>query len=107
MADGIDMAVFLSTLFAELTTGKVGEPALPIVCVTDCMSLFDAIKSNKLVTEKRLRIEMSGIKELVDSGTVKQIRWYDTKSQLADCLTKEGASLLLRKTVSEGVIHLK
>ena len=50
---------------------------------------------------------MSGIKELVDSGTVKQIRWYDTKSQLADCLTKEGASLLLRKTVSEGVIHLK
>ena len=57
MADGIDMAVFLSTLFAELTTGKVGEPALPIVCVTDCMSLFDAIKSNKLVTEKRLRIK--------------------------------------------------
>lgn len=55
MSEGIDNAIFLAT---ELN-------ALPLICVTDNHSLFDALKSTKQVTEKRLRLEISGIKELI------------------------------------------
>ncbi len=44
MSDGIDNAIFLATLFSELTTRNAGLNALPLVCVTDNHSLFDALK---------------------------------------------------------------
>jgi len=107
MADGIDTAIFLATLYAELTTGCPQPTVLPIVCVTDCHSLFDAVKSTKFVTDKRLRLEISSIKELIQCKQVGQILWSRTKEQLADCLTKKGASaFLLLKTLSDGVWQL-
>ncbi len=57
MSDGIDNAIFLTTLFSELTTGDT-EHAIPIICVTDNHSLVDALKSTKSVAEKRLRLEI-------------------------------------------------
>lgn len=53
MSDGIDNAMFLTTLYSELTTGKANLNKLPLFCVTDNHSLFDALKSTKQVTEKR------------------------------------------------------
>lgn len=108
LADGIDSAVFLATLYSEITTGGCLANNLPILCVTDNHSLFDALKSTKSVTEKRLRLEISSVKELIHSGTVQQILWSATKEQLADCLTKKGASALcLLKALSTGICNLK
>lgn len=102
MSDGIDNSIFLSILFSELTTGDA-EHAPPIICVTDNHSLADAIKSTKSVSEKRLRLEISSIKELVQTQRVERVLWYNTKEQLADCLTKKGASACqLLKALSEG-----
>ncbi|XP_062409954.1 uncharacterized protein LOC134100639 [Sardina pilchardus] len=108
LADGIDNAIFLSTLYSELTVGDCKHSGLPIVCVTDNQSLLDAVKSTKSVTEKRLRLEISNIKELLQSGTIQHIMWSATKEQLADCLTKKGTSaLVLLRALSEGVWRLK
>jgi len=104
MSDGIDNAMFLTTLYSELITGRVNPNKLPLICVTDNHSLFDALKSTKQVTEKRLRLEMSSIKELLQTKNIKEVCWSDAKSQLADCLTKKGASpLVLLKALDEGV----
>ncbi|KAE8287090.1 hypothetical protein D5F01_LYC15052 [Larimichthys crocea] len=71
-------------------------------------SLFDAVKSTKSVTEKRLRLKISSIKELINSGTIQRIMWSTTKEQLADCLTKKQTSLItLLRALSEGVWQLK
>lgn len=103
LGDGIDSAVFLTTLYSELNKGDCIRNNLPIVCVTDNHSLFDAVRSTKSVTEKRLRLEISSIKELINSGTIHQIMW-PTKEQLADCLTEKGTSeLALLRALSEGV----
>ena len=103
MSEAIDMSVFIATLYAELTKGKPDPKSLDILCVTDCKSLLDALKSSKFVLEKRLRIELSAIKEMIENGQLKDIQWCDTTKQLADCLTKCGASsLTLRKTLQEG-----
>ena len=59
MSDGMDNAVFLATLFSELTTGSAAPSVLPILCVTDNHSLFDALKSTKQVTEKSVALKNS------------------------------------------------
>ena len=73
-----------------------------MVCVTDNYSPVDAIKSTKSVTEKRLRLEISGIKELIQTKRIQHVLWSATKEQLADCLTKKGASSLLLLKAAEG-----
>ncbi|KAK6187111.1 hypothetical protein SNE40_005204 [Patella caerulea] len=105
LADGIDNAIFISTLFAELTTGDPNPLILPITCITDNKSLCEAVKSNKYVSEKRLRLEITNIKDLLKLGQIKQIVWSDTKRQLANCLTKNGASSVeLLNALETGVL---
>ena len=82
LADGVDSAVFLATLYSEITTGGCSCINVPIVCVIDNHSLLDALKSTKSVTEKRPRLEISSMKELIHSGNIWQILWSDTKEQL-------------------------
>ena len=73
MAERIDGAIFMSTLFTELTTGTTPAPdGLPLICMTDCKSLHDALKSTKKVGEKRLSLEISNISELLERGIVKE-----------------------------------
>ena len=67
MADVINTRVFLSTLYGELSSDK--NPALK--CITACYCLHDVVYSNKFVTEKRLRLEISSIKEMTERGNVK------------------------------------
>lgn len=108
LADGVDNCIFLSTLYMELTKG-VSQPSevLPITCVVDNHSLYDAIKSTKFVADKRLRLEISNIKELLKTKQVREVCWTNTKEQLADCLTKKGASPFgLLKALSQGVWHV-
>ena len=108
MSEAIGIAIFISTLFSELTTGKPDPHELPIICITDCKSLFEAVKSSKSVKEKRLRIEISGIKELMADGQIKEFRSCKDKMQLADCLTERGASpLFLRSILQQGMIDVQ
>ncbi|KAL5020643.1 hypothetical protein ScPMuIL_002273, partial [Solemya velum] len=101
-----DVLILQDVSFTEakkLTGGNTKATTIPIVCLTDNHSLYEAVKSTKSVADKRLRIELSSIKELISKKKVKGIRWLSTKCMLADCLTKKGASPLeLLKVVSEG-----
>ncbi|KAL2093504.1 hypothetical protein ACEWY4_010816 [Coilia grayii] len=102
MSEGIDNAIFLAMLFSELTSGCT-DHSPPIICVTDNHSLVDALKSTKSVSEKRLRLEISSIKELVQMQKIERVLWSNTKEQLADCLTKKGAPAhQLLKALSDG-----
>ena len=92
MADAVDNAVYISTLYSELMTGDPSDACVEISCLTDCKSLYEAVKSQKFVTEKRLRIEISGLKESLEKDVIHELKWISTKEQLADCLTKKGAS---------------
>ena len=91
MVDGIDLGAFLATLFCEVAYGVADPQLLPIKCIADCKSLLDAIKSNKLVSEKRLRLELSAIKENLSKGHVTHVKWVEANEQLVDCLTKHGS----------------
>lgn len=91
MSDVIDNTISLATLFSELTTVFSELIAPSFVCVTDNYSPFDALKSTQQVSEKRLWLDKSSIKELIQNKTIKTVLWSETKAQLADYLTKKGS----------------
>ncbi len=78
-----------------LNSGKVTQDILPVTCVTDNYSLADAVKSTKLVMEKQLNFGNKWHQKIIQSRGIRHILWSATKEQLADCLTKKGASALL------------
>ena len=69
-----------------------GTKSLPIEIYTDSKSLYDAIKSKKNVLEKRLRIDIATLGEVFERKIIKNIHNTSTKTNLANALTKKGAS---------------
>ena len=97
LLDGASTAVYLAKIIQEMS--DCGN--IPIKCFVDNRSLVDALSSYKLVDDRRLRIDISVLKDMLHNGELSEISWVDTSMQLADCLTKRGASFeRLRATVS-------
>lgn len=97
MADALDAAILIQAMWKEMIGSNV-----EIVGITDCRSLFDAVNSTKAVSDKRLRIEISMLREMQERGEM-ELSWTDTENQLADVLTKRGVnSLKLLRVLSTG-----
>ena len=56
-----------------------------------------------IVTEKHLRRDIGVIPETLKKSEISSVKWVEKKYQLADCLTKKGASTSnLLQVFSEG-----
>ena len=86
LLDAIDDNIWLTNILNEMLGLKIEIS----VFNTDNMSLVDAIHSTKPTEEKRLRVDIAGIKESVEKKEF-EIRWIKKEQQLADVLTKQGA----------------
>ena len=88
--EGIDMAIYLSNILSQIIYN--GKPnCIPVTLYVDNKSLFENVHSTKNVSEKRLRIDIAVMKELVDEKKLK-IKWVESKNQIADVLTKKGVN---------------
>ena len=72
MLDGMDSALYIAALLNKLIYHK-SEQKIPIYCVIDNKSLCEALTSNKCVTEKRLRIDISALKEAIKNSDIEHI----------------------------------
>ena len=52
------------------------------------VNFYDALKSKKTVTEKRLRIDIAILLELLELKIVTKLHCIDTRCQSANALTK-------------------
>lgn len=86
LQQGLEEAIYIRSLVSELLSCE-----LPIVAYVDNKSLVQAVYSTKQVDDRRLRIYIGSLKELLNNE-VKQIKWIPGFGQLANCLTKRGAS---------------
>jgi len=102
MANALEEAVYLREILQTSTATNV-----PITAISDNKSLVQAVASTSLVLEKRLRIEVSAIKELVELSNV-TLKWVPGSHQLADVLTKKGvtADSLLTVITTGNMIEL-
>ena len=97
LVDCAEAAVFIRQIIRDIC--KAGD--LPINCYIDNKSLLDTLHSKKNVDDKRLRIDLAVVDEMLHKKEINSVSWVDTSHQLADCLTKRGASAeRLRAAVS-------
>lgn len=102
-SDGVGTAVYSAALCTELTNIFMNPNDVPIECIMDSKSLHTASKSNKTVSEKR--VEISALKQMISLKETTALRALHSKGQLADCLTKWGASSrLLMETMNSGLM---
>lgn len=83
-----ETAVYLAKILHEISDCG----SLKIRCFTDNKSLVDALHSCRSVEDRRLRIDIAVLCDMLERGEVTEVAWVDTSGQLADCLTKKGAS---------------
>jgi hypothetical protein len=82
----------------------------PIVGVTDCKSLYDAVwsvSSPSKLDDKRVAIDLAIIRQALER-TKMSVRWCPTQLMLADSLTKDQADPadLLRAALHHGTYQL-
>ena len=86
LIEGIEECLYLQSVLEELGY------FVPITAVVDSKCLHDAIYSTKLVEDKRLRIDIGALKQLIAQNKLAEIKWCASDKQLANVLTKHGAS---------------
>ena len=95
LLDAVDNSIWLSSILKQISIEK------PVISIakTDNEGLSNAVYSTTPVTEKRLRVDIAGIKEEIKNRNIK-VEWIPKQKQLADSLTKQGANTeLLLKTL--------
>ena len=65
---------------------------IPITCKTDNNGLYDSIHSSTQILDKRLRLEMSILREMLSKREIHSFEWIPTDKQIADALTKKGVA---------------
>ena len=97
-----DSAVYLKSLVES--TLYNASPSIPIECIIDNKSLYENIHSTKPALEQRLRVDIAAIREMVNLKQI-TVTWKEKHHQLADSLTKRGASThLLIDCLTTGTI---
>ena len=86
--EAVETRFLITSVLKELHNS---QSSIDIECFTDNQSLFDTVHSTNSIINKRLRVDMAILREMVHKKEV-LIKWIETKDQLADALTKKGAS---------------
>ena len=86
LIDGTNTAFYVLSLLSEFI------PCRKLMnVITDNKNLYDTAHSKKPTTDKRLRTDIAGIKEMLDLNQI-DMKAVPGNEQLSDILTKKGAS---------------
>ena len=86
LAEPADAGHFVALMTKEISGLKT---APRMFCKTDHKSLEENLKSSMIIQDLRLRVNIARLQEMVKLG---EVQWVDKTHQLADPLTKYGAS---------------
>ena len=94
-------------LIASMLTEMLNLSSLPVVhCFTDSKSLVENLESTKVVSDKRLRVDVARLRQMVERKEV-CLHWVEGCDQIADSLTKRGASFQkLFEVLKESKLHI-
>ena len=106
LGEALESSFMIRSLLCEVLNKEMDPVIFLIYCYTDNKSLVEMVNSTKTLTEKKLKVHICIIREMIEKHEVKQISWCDSSSQLADCLTKAGASCQKLLCVLQGNVKL-
>jgi len=90
LLEGCEDAIYLKDFIVNLL--GCSSDVCPVYAIVDNKSVVDALGSTRLVDDKRLRLDISAIQQAVERKEITQVKWCPGEHQLANCLTKKGAS---------------
>lgn len=91
LIEAAESSYWLSSIIRDVVFDGKGLQ-IAMECYTDCKSLVDAAHSSKGILDRRLRVDIAILKEMIEKKEISKLSWITTKDQMADPLTKNGAS---------------
>ena len=89
LVDGLKQAVYVREMIEEIFA--LDEKSVPVKAVVDNKSTVVAIHLTAPVDDKKLRRDISIIKQMLSEKEISSVSWCPGKEQLADCMTKRTA----------------
>ncbi len=89
--EAAENTIYIATLLGAI----IKSPRVDTFLFCDNRNLVNAVHSSTNLDDKRLVIDVSVLRDLVDQGELTKFLWVSTDCQLADVLTKQGASAKL------------
>ncbi len=103
LSEGLKHGIYIQHIVQEITSMKI-----PIVAFVDNKSVVDSLHSTKQVDDKRLRIDISLVKEMLTKEDVIRVKWVPGSCMIADILTKRGvAPFAIIELVQSGKFSLE
>ena len=87
--EAAEMTVYLSVVISDILKLPSGSVKTLVLC--DNNNLVTAAHSTTNLEDKRLIIDISVLRDLLNRGELSEFRWVSTKLQIANSLTKAGA----------------
>ena len=82
LVNDLEEAVYLQTIICNMFNIHARE--IPIEAIIDNKNLHSIIYSTKLISEKRLRIDIATIKEMLSQGEINKVTWKQTLFRLSN-----------------------
>ena len=106
MVGGFDLGyVIYYTLHTILS--RIGLPLPPLVLCTDSYSLYQCLIQLGTTNEKRLMIDIMGLRQSYENREIHEVRWIDSNSNPADAMTKALPNRALFDLVDMNTIHIR
>ena len=70
----------------------IDKNSVRISILSDNKSLVDSVHKSTSLENKRLQIDVNMLREMIEKREIAEFRWIPTEHQLANALTKLGAS---------------
>ena len=88
LLEGAEASIYILGILKQL----LSKNTIKMQCMTDNKSLYEALLSSKQVEDKRLRIDISVLDDLLGRSEIEKVLWVSGANQLADALTKKGVA---------------
>ena len=100
---GVERCMLFGAMLKELSGGIW---KIPIIGITDCHSLYDALHSSHTIEDDRLMIDIAVLRDYLRQNELQEVSWVESPDQLADVLTKSGASSIKLVNALKGDVQL-
>ena len=88
------------------TINSILSSQVPLVICTDSYSLYDCITKLNTTAEKRLKIDIIGLRKSYERREIDEIRWIDGNCNPADAMTKEKPGQALKQLIETNTLDL-
>ena len=99
---GFDISAVLQDM-----TSKIISKDIPLILCTDSYSLYECITKLGTTAEKRLMIDIIGLRQSYERREINEIRQIDGNNNPADAITKDKPYLALKQLIDTNRLILR